>query len=379
MAAFRLESIPMTLDGTKIASEVWCGSVRIHRFPDRTTWSYCSHCASARTFAQLQGDTMNISRKQFFVLAAALGSAAVFPVVAQDKKPITIVVGASPGGSTDTLARLIGQSMSLSLKRTVIIENKAGAGGNIAAQAVAKSEPDGSTLLMSFTSHTINASLFKNLPFDPVKDFTPITMVAQVPSVLVAKKTAPFSDMKGLIAYATQNPGRLTFAIGGQGSSLHLASEQFNTAAKTDIVNIPYKGTGPALTDMLAGQTVDLMFASTINVLPYFKTDKLKFLGHSSTKPLPQFPGLQAINEVVPGYASEAWFGLFGPAKMPANVIDTIYGAVKQAINAPEYVKKMNAEAATVPNMPPAEFATFIRKDVDHWASIVKASGAKVE
>lgn len=322
---------------------------------------------------------MNIQRKQFLALVTALCSATALPVVAQDNKPITIVVGASPGGSTDTLARLIAQSMTTSLKRTVIIDNKPGAGGNIAAQAVARSEPDGSTLLMSFTSHTINASLFKNLQFDPVKDFTPITMVAQVPSVLVARKSAPFDDVKGLIAYAKQNPGRLTFAIGGQGSSLHLASEQFKTATKTDIINIPYKGTGPALTDVLAGQTVDLMFASTINVLPHFKSDKLKFLGHSSTKRLAQFPGLPAINETIPGYSSEAWFGLFGPAKLPPNVLETLYGAIKQAISAPGYLKKMESEAATVPNMPPAEFATFIQKDVDHWAEIVKASGAKVE
>lgn len=212
---------------------------------------------------------MHSSRKQFLMLLATLCSAAATPAVAQDKKAITIVVGATPGGSTDTLARLIGQSMGQSLKRTVIVENKPGAGGNIAAQAVAKSEPDGSTLLMSFTSHTINASLFKNLPFDPVNDFTPITMVAQVPSVLVTRKDAPFDDVKDLIAYAKQHPGRLTFAIGGQGSSLHLASEQFKSATKTDIINIPYKGTGPALTDVIAGQTVDLMFASTINVLPY--------------------------------------------------------------------------------------------------------------
>jgi tripartite-type tricarboxylate transporter receptor subunit TctC len=323
---------------------------------------------------------VQISRKQFLVLLGAVCSAIAIPVAAQqDNKPITIIVGASPGGSTDTLARVIGQSMGKSLKRTVVIENKPGAGGNIAAQAVAKSEPDGSTLLMSFTSHTINPSLFNNLPFDPVKDFTPITMVAQVPSVLVSRKGLPFDDVKGLIEYAQTNPGKLTFAIGGQGSSLHLASEQFKNATKTDIMNVPYKGTGPALTDLMAGQTVDLMFASTINVLPYYQTDKIKFLGHSSSKPLEQFSGLPAINETVPGYTSQAWFGLFGPAKLPADVLDTLYVAVKDAINSPEYVARMKAEAATVPAMTPAQFATFINKDVEHWGNIVKASGAKVE
>lgn len=322
---------------------------------------------------------MFISRKQFLILLTALCSAVAIPAVAQDKKAITIVVGATPGGSTDTLARVISQKLGQSLGRTIVVENRPGAGGNIAAQAVAKSVPDGSTLLMSFTSHTINASLFDNLPFDPVNDFTPITMVAQVPSVLVAKKSAPFDDVKGLIDYAQQHPGRLTFAIGGQGSSLHLASEQFKTATKTDILNIPYKGTGPALNDVMAGETVDLMFASTINVLPFYQSGKIKYLGHSSTKPLAQFPGLSAINETVPGYASQAWFGLFGPAKLPADVLDKLYAAVQDAITDPEYVSRMEREAATVPKMTPAEFATFIREDVEHWAKIVEASGAKVE
>lgn len=300
-------------------------------------------------------------------------------VAAQNTRPLTIVVGASPGGSTDTLARMIAQSMGTQLGRTVIVENKPGAGGNIAAQQVAKSDPSGNTLLMSFTSHTINATLFKKLPFDTLADFTPITMVAQVPSVLVARKNVPFDDVQGLIAYAKKNPGKLTFAIGGQGSSLHLASEQFKLATQTDIVNIPYKGTGPALTDLLSASTVDLMFASTINVLPHYKQGTLKFLGVSSPRPLAQFAGLPTIAQTVPGYQSQAWFGLFGPAKMPKDVVDKLYAAVQHAIAAPEFRKRMESEAATVPTMTPAQFAEFIKKDVDFWGDIVKKSGATVE
>lgn len=321
---------------------------------------------------------MYITRKQFLVFLGALCGMLTMPIHAQNK-PITIIVGASPGGSTDTLARVVGQSMGKSLDRAVVIENKPGAGGNIAAQAVAKGNPDGATLLMSFTSHSINESLFPDLPFDAVEDFTPITMVAQVPSVLVARKGLPFNDVKGLIDYAKKNPGKLTFAIGGQGSSLHLASEQFKTATQTDILNVPYKGTGPALNDLVAGQTVDLMFASTINVLPYYKTNKIQFIGHSSTKDLPQFPGLKPINETVPGYSSQAWFGLFGPPNMPADVLATLYKAANEAINSPDYIKRMDAEAATVPTMTPPEFTAFIRKDVEHWGNIVKASGAKID
>ena len=298
---------------------------------------------------------------------------------AQDNRPITIVVGASAGGSTDTLARTIAQSMGTTLKRSVIVDNKPGAGGNIAAQFVARSAPDGTTLLMSYTSHTINATLFKKLPFNPVTDFTPITMVGQVPSVLVARKSAPFDDVKGLIDYAHKNPGKLSFAVGGQGSSLHLASEQFKQMTGSDIVNIPYKGTGPALTDLLSDNTVDLMFASTINVLPYYKLGKIKFLGVTSPQPLAQFDGLPTIAQTVPGYQSQAWFGLFGPARLPPAVTEALYAAVRQALESPEYRQRMQSEAATVPTMTPAQFADFVKKDVDFWGAIVKKSGAQVE
>ena len=323
---------------------------------------------------------MQTQRRRILGATISLALAAVaMPVVAQNTKPITIVVGASPGGSTDTLARFIGQIMGPELGRTIVVENKPGAGGNIAAQQVANSTPDGSTLLMSFTSHTINASLFPNLPFDPIADFTPITAVAQVPSVLVARKDVPFDDVAGLISYAKNNPGRLTFAIGGQGSSLHLASEQFKYATKTDILNIPYKGTGPALGDLMGGQTVDLMFASTINVLSQFNTGTMKFLGVSSKQPLSQFEGLPPIAQTVPGYESQAWFGLFGPAGMPRETTDTIYAAVRKAIDSPEFRKRMEAEAATVPQMTPAQFTEFLKKDIEFWGDIVRKSGAKVE
>jgi tripartite-type tricarboxylate transporter receptor subunit TctC len=297
---------------------------------------------------------------------------------AQDK-PITIVVGSPAGGTTDALARLIARSMGDTLHRTVVVDNRPGAGGNIAAQYVARSTPDGSTLLMSFTGHTINASLYKNLPFDPVKDFTPITMVARVPSVLVARKNAPFDTTAGLIDYARRNPGKLTFAIGAQGSSLHLASEQFKLQTGADIVNVPYKGTNPALTDLLGGGTVDLMFASTVNVLPHLKAGTLKFLGVSSKDALPQFPGVPPIGATVKGFESSAWFGLFGPAKLPPATTDQLYRAVRIALEDPAYKQRMETEAATTVNMTPQAFAQFVRADIQHWARVIQASGTRVE
>lgn len=310
-------------------------------------------------------------------MALATVAATPAPAIAQGK-PITIVVGSPGGGTTDTLARVIGRMMGDTLGQPVIVENRAGAGGNIAAAFVAKAPADGNTLLMSFTGHTINATLYKNLGFDPVKDFTPITMVARVPSVLIARKDAPFTDTAGLIAYAKANPGKLNFAIGAQGSSLHLASEQFKMLTGTDIVNVPYKGTGPALNDVLAG-TVDLMFASTVNVLPHRTTGSIKLLGVSSRAALPQFPGVPPLNQAAKGFESQAWFGLFGPAGMPQEVTDRLYAAVKKAVESPSYQERMQTEAATAADMTPAAFGKFVAQDVQDWAKIIKASGATVE
>lgn len=322
---------------------------------------------------------MSISRRKLLAGATLAMFATLAPgaQAAQDK-PITIVVGSPAGGTTDALARLIARSMGDTLHRTVVVDNKPGAGGNIAAQFVARSVPDGSTLLMSFTGHTINASLYKNLPFDAEKDFTPITMVARVPSVLVARKNAPFSTTAGLIDYAKRNPGKLSFAIGAQGSSLHLASEQFKLQTGTDILNIPYKGTSPALTDLLGG-TVDLMFASTVNVLPHARSGALKILGVSSREALPQFPGVPPIGATVKGFESSAWFGLFGPAKLPPAVTDQLYRAVKIAVEDPAYKQRMETEAASAVSMTPQAFAQFVRSDIQHWARVIQASGTKVE
>ena len=323
---------------------------------------------------------MPISRRRILAgaaLAMLATLAPVAPALAQDK-PITIVVGSPAGGTTDALARLIARSMAETLHRSVVVDNRPGAGGNIAAQYVARATPDGSTLLMSFTGHTINATLYKNLPFDPVKDFTPITMVARVPSVLVARKGVPFDTTAGLVDYAKKNPGKLTFAIGAQGSSLHLASEQFKLQTGTDIVNIPYKGTNPALTDLLGG-TVDLMFASTVNVLPHVKAGTLKFLGVSSKDALAQFPGVPPIGQTVKGFESSAWFGLFGPARLPQAVTDQLYRAVKIAVDDPAYRKRMETEAASAISMTPQAFGAFVRSDIAHWARVIQASGTKVE
>ena len=303
--------------------------------------------------------------------AAAAGAArAQAPV-----PPIRILVGASPGGSTDTLAREIAPEMGRLLSRTVVVENRAGAGGNLAADAVAKAAPDGNTLLLSFTSHTINATLYPKLPFDPVADFTPLTMVATSPSVLVAHPSLPVKDVRELIAYARPRPGQLNFAIGGIGSSLHLAGEAFKLQSGLFIVNIPYRGTAPAVADVVAGN-LPLMFANVGNVRGLVHSGKLRALGVTSAKRLPQFPDAPAIAEVLPGFESSAWFGLFGPAKMPADVVKRISDAARAAVRAEAMRKRLEADAGTPVGNAPEEFAAFVRADVPRWARLVKYSGA---
>lgn len=293
-------------------------------------------------------------------------------------KPIRILVGAPAGGTTDTLARTMAQEMSRELDQPVVVDNRPGAGGNIAADMVAKSPADGTTLLMSFTSHTINATLYEKLPFDPVQDFTPITLVATVPSVLVARPDLPANNIPELIRLARAQPGKLNFGIGAIGSSLHMAGDMFKMMTGTYIVNIPYKGTTPALTDLLAGQ-VDLMFASTINVAGHVKAGKLKVLGVTSPAPLPQFPGAQPIGATVKGFESSAWFGLFGPANLPPEVTQALYGAARHGLESAEVRKRLEHDGAQPQALPPDQFAAFVRKDVKRWAAVVKYSGAQSE
>ena len=319
---------------------------------------------------------MNLTLSRRAALLALGAAATVGRAQAQSAPPpIRILVGASPGGSTDTLAREIAPEMGRLLGRTVVVENRAGAGGNLAADAVAKAAPDGNTLLLSFTSHTINATLYPKLPFDPVADFTPLTMVATSPSVLVAHPSLPVKDVRELIAYARPRPGQLNFAIGGIGSSLHLAGEAFKLQSGLFIVNIPYRGTAPAVADVVAGN-LPLMFANVGNVRSLIQAGKLRALGVTSPARLAQFPDVPAIAEVLPGFESNAWFGLFGPARMPAELVRRTSEAARAAVRGETMRRRLEADAGTPVGNTPEEFAAFVRADVPRWARLVKYSGA---
>lgn len=326
-----------------------------------------------------QTKTTQATSRRALVMSAAL---ACFGLAgwahAQPQPPIKILVGAPAGGTTDTMARTLAQVLGTQLGRTVVVENKPGAGGNLAADAVAKAAPDGNTLLMSFTSHAINASLYPSLPFDPVKDFTPLTMVSTSPSILVAHPRLPVNNVKELMAMAKAKPGQLNFAIGALGSSLHMAGDAFKMQAGVFIVNIPYRGTAPAVQDVLAGQ-VELMFAAVGNVQSHIKAGKLKALGVTSPKRLAAFPDVPAIGESLPGYESSAWFGLFGPARMSPELTKRLADAARAAVQSPEVKRRIEHEGATPVGNSPQEFASFVNSEIVRWRAVVQYAGAKPE
>jgi len=292
--------------------------------------------------------------------------------------PVRILVGAPAGGTTDTMARALAQALGQQLGRTVLVENKPGAGGNLAADMVAKAPADGNTLLMSFTSHAINASLYPSLPFDPIKDFTPLTMVSSSPSILVAHPSLPVKNVAELVKLAKDKPGQLNFAIGALGSSLHLAGDSFKMKAGVFIVNIPYRGTAPAVQDVLAGQ-VELMFAAVGNAQAHIKAGKLRALGVTSPKRLPAFPDVPAIGETLPGYESSAWFGLFAPGRMNPELAKRLSDAARVAIQSPEVKRRIEMEGAVPAGNSPQEFAKFVESEIVRWRTVVQYSGAKPE
>jgi tripartite-type tricarboxylate transporter receptor subunit TctC len=322
-----------------------------------------------------------ITRRQVILNASAAGlalSSGANTFAQQSLPPIKILVGVTPGGTTDTMARTIAIELAKSLNRTVVIENKPGAGGNIAAEAVAKAAPDGNTLLVSFTSHAINATLYPSLNFDPVKDFTPLTCIATSPSILVVHPSMPVNNVKEFIALAKSKPGRLNFAIGGVGSSLHMAGDAFKMQAGVFIVNVPYRGTAPAVTDVLGGQ-VEAMFGAVGNVQQHIKAGKLKAIGVTSIKRLAAFPDVQTVAETLPGFESSAWFGLFGPAKMAPDLAKRIGDAARAAVQTADTKRRIEIEGAVPIGNSSEDFAAFVQSEVNRWAKVVKYSGAKPE
>ncbi len=312
-------------------------------------------------------------------LAAAtlsLGAAAQ----AYPTKPITIVVPFSAGGTTDILARLVGQYLTTELGQPVVVDNKAGAGGNIGGALAAKAPADGYTLFMGTVgTHAINAALYKKMPFDHVKDFAPLSRVANVPNLLVAHPSQPFKTVPEMIAYAKANPGKINFGSPGNGASPHLSGELFKSMAKVELTHIPYKGSAPAVSDLLGNQ-IAIMFDNLPSVIPHVRSGKLRAIAISTAKRSPELPDVPTIAEAgVPGYEAVSWFGLFAPAATPKPVLDKLSTALSKVLANPEVQKKISAQGGETVNETPAQFAAFIRSETTKWGKVVKESGATVD
>ena len=335
-------------------------------------------------------------RKIAKISAALIGSAFFLTLSspsysqgAYPNKPIRLVVPFPAGGATDNVARPLQNELLTTNKWNVIIDNKPGAGGNIGAEIVAKSAPDGYTWLMaSVGTHGINLPLYTQgggkLPFDPIKDFTPITLVAELPNVLVlnpefaAKNN--INSVNDLIAYARKNPGKVNMASSGNGTSIHMAGELFKSMTKTYMVHLPYKGSPPAVTDLMAGN-VDIMFDNLPSSINFIRSGRLKALAVTSAKRSPAFPDLPTIAEAanLPGYEATSWFGIVGPANMPADILNKDSTELMAAINSTSVKEKYLAMGAQPVGNTPAQFANFIKAEIAKWTRVVKESGAKVD
>ena len=309
-------------------------------------------------------------------LACAGANAQAYP-----SKPIRLVVPYPAGGPLDIMARAIGQKLTEAWHQPVVVDNRAGAGGNIGADLVAKSAPDGYTLLMgAVATQAINPALYSKIPYDPIKDFAPVALVAQVPNILVVNPSVPVKSVKELIEFARAKPGTLNFASGSTGSTGHLAGELFNTMAGVKMVHIPYKGAAPAMADLLSGQ-VQLMFDNLASSLPNVKAGKLRALAVTTLARSPAMPDLPTIAESgLPGFDLTTWFGLLVPAGTPHDIVVKLNAEIVRALNSKdmrERLEKMGAEPP--PDNTPEHFAAFIRSEAAKYAKVVKASGARVD
>ena len=302
------------------------------------------------------------------------------PPAAYPSKPVRLVVPFTPGGSTDILARAVGQKLSESWGQPVVVDNRPGAGGIIGMETVAKAAPDGYTLVMGHIGTlAANPALYKTLPYDPVKDFAPVTLIARVPNVLVVGPAVPSRSVAELIALAKAKPGKLDYGSGGNGSAAHLATEYFKLKAGVDLQHIPYKGTAPALQDLLGGQ-IALMITGLPPVLPHVKAGKLRILGVASAQRLRQFPEIPTIAESgVPGFEATQWYGILAPAATPKEIVAKLNREFVKALRDPAVGEKLAGEGADPVGDTPGEFAAFIASEIDLWGKVIRATGAKAE
>ena len=313
-------------------------------------------------------------------IALVMGAAAMAQAqTAWPTKPIRIIVGFAPGGSTDVTARIIAQALSERLGQPVLIENRAGAGGNIGAEATAKADPDGYTLLMATSStFAANPALYKSLPFDVQADFAPITVTAFIPNLMVVNPDVPAANLKDFIAHVKANPGQLNYGSAGNGTSQHISGALFSSLADVKMIHVAYRGGAPAVNDLLGGQ-IQVLFAPLVEVVQQVRAEKLRALGITTAKRSPLLPDVPTLAETLPGYEVTLWNGLLAPAKTPPEIIARINRAAVDALRSEEVRTKLAEQGSEPVGNSPAEFKAFIASELVKWKKLVEISGATVQ
>lgn len=310
----------------------------------------------------------------FISLVALLCSSASF--ADYPDKPIRLIVPFAPGGGTDQISRALGVGLSQQLNQPVVIENKPGAGTVIGMDTVAKAPPDGYTIVMATFAHAVNPSLQQKLPYNN-QAFAPIALIGRGPNVLIVRSSSPFKSVSDVMTAAKSSPGKLTYASQGNGTSAHLAGEMFNNLAKVDLTHIPYRGAGPAMTDVLGGQ-VDMIFGTAAAVSPLIASGKMRALGVTSAEVSPAFKDIPTIAQTVPGYAVESWYGLYAPASTPKSIIDKLNAAAKKAASHPDFVQKIEQEGLTVTASTPEELEKYVNNEQMRWRKIITENHIQV-
>ena len=322
-----------------------------------------------------------ISRLRRHLTVAALCGLAAFSAAAQSypDKPITLIVPWAAGGSTDILARALAEKLSKSLGQPVVVDNRAGASGNIGSNMVAKAKPDGYTLLVgSMSTHAMNPALMPAMPFKGVEDFTPIAQMANVINTLVVHPSVPAKNVKELIAYAKANPGKLNYASAGPGSTNHLSAVLFERAAGIQMFHVPYKGGAPAVLDTVANQT-QVLFSAGTQTLPHVKAGKLRLLAVTEAKRSELLPDAPAVAETLPGFELGVWYGLFGPAGMPKDLVQRLNAETNKALADPAVRERMDSIGVEIIKGTPEQFATVLRNDAQRYGKIIRDLDIKNE
>jgi tripartite-type tricarboxylate transporter receptor subunit TctC len=326
-----------------------------------------------------RGAGMNMMRRAFLAVLL-VGSAGIATAQSWPTKPIKWIVPFAAGGTTDILARTVAEKLSVSLGQPVIIDNRPGAGGGLGAEVTAKSPPDGYTIMGgTISTHAINASLYNNLPYDPVKDFTAITLIARVPNMLVVNPDIPARSVAELITLMKANPGKYTFASSGNGTSQHLSGELFKSMAGVDMQHVPYKGSPPALQDVMGGQ-VSMTFDNITTALPLARSGKLRALAVTTARRSSVAPDVPTLAESgLPGYEIGSWQGVFAPAGVPPAIVKRLNTEIVKILNMPDVKEKLAALGAEVVANSSEDFTTLVKAEVVKWSDVVKKSGAKVD